>query len=85
MAPINFVPRSRIPVLMINGRYDYMLPLEISQRSLFRLLGAPEKDKRYVVIAGGHVTPMNEVIKETLDWLDRYLGPVQKRTQISAR
>jgi len=81
IAPINFAPRARIPVLMINGRYDFIFPLETSQRPLFRLLGAPEKDKRHVIIAGGHVTPMNDVIKETLKWLDRYLGPVQRQVQ----
>ncbi|MCI0697854.1 SUMF1/EgtB/PvdO family nonheme iron enzyme [candidate division KSB1 bacterium] len=83
--PINFAPRSRVPVLMINGRYDINLPLETSQRPLFRLLGAPEKDKRHAIIAGAHVTPMNEVIKETLNWLDRYLGPVQRQVQTSKK
>ena len=66
---------------MINGRYDFIFPLETSQRPLFRLLGAPEKDKRHAIIAGGHATPMNDVIKETLNWLDRYLGPVQRQVQ----
>ena len=83
VAPINFAPRCKIPVLMINGRYDMVRPLETSQRPLFQLLGTPEKDKRHAIIEGGHVTPMNEVIKETLAWLDRYLGPVQKRMETS--
>jgi hypothetical protein len=65
---------------MINGRHDVKLPLETSQKPLFRLLGTPEGDKRHAVIEGGHVTPMNDVIKHTLDWLDRYLGPVQRPT-----
>jgi len=25
-----------------------------------------------------HIPPRNEFIKETLAWLDRYLGPVEK-------
>jgi hypothetical protein len=70
---------------MINGRSDFIRPLETSQRPLFRLLGAPEKDKRHVIIAGGHVTPMDDVIKKTLNWLDRYLGPVQMQVQSSEK
>jgi cephalosporin-C deacetylase-like acetyl esterase len=75
--PLNFAPRSRIPVLMINGLYDTVLPVERSQRALLNLFGAPEKDKKHAIIAGAHVTPMKQVITESLNWLDRYLGPVQ--------
>ena len=39
--PLNFAPRVTAPVLMLNGRYDFMEPLETSQRPLFRLLGTP--------------------------------------------
>ncbi|MBZ5536860.1 MAG: protein kinase [Acidobacteriia bacterium] len=76
--PFNFVPRFRVPTLMINGQSDFLFPLETSQRPMFRLLGAPEKDKRLVLLEGGHA-PANypTAIKETLDWLDRYLGPVK--------
>jgi hypothetical protein len=40
-------------------------------------LGTPEKDKRHVVFESGHVPPADMLIKEVLDWLDRYLGPVR--------
>jgi hypothetical protein len=41
------------------------------------MLGTPEKDKRLVLLEGGHVPASpNEVIREVLDWLDLYLGPV---------
>ncbi len=75
--PINFAPRARLPVLMLNGRDDFIFPLATSQIPLFRFLGAPEKDKRHVLFDGGHALPRNLVIKEVLDWLDRYLGPVK--------
>jgi hypothetical protein len=40
--------------------------------------GAPEKDKRHVVYKSGHIPPQRqEIIKETLDWLDKYLGPTK--------
>jgi hypothetical protein len=34
----------------------------------------------HIVFTGGHVDFLDrlEVIREALDWLDRYLGPVQK-------
>ena len=74
---INFAPRVTMPVLMINGQYDYFCPLESSQNPMFHFLGTPEKDKRHAVFDGGHVPPHDGLIKETLDWLDRYLGPVR--------
>jgi len=76
---VNFAPRARMPVLMLNGRNDYIFPVETSQDPLFRLFGAPEKDKRHVVLDSGHCPPQQAVIKETLDWLDKYLGPVQTK------
>jgi eukaryotic-like serine/threonine-protein kinase len=56
-----------------------MAPYETSQRPLFRLLGTPEKDKKHVVFDSGHVPPWPDVVRETLDWLDHYLGPVATR------
>jgi dienelactone hydrolase len=73
---LNFAPRIRIPVLMLNGRNDFQLPVEQLQVPLFRLLGSAPADKRHFLVEGGHVVPRQLVVKETLDWLDRYLGPV---------
>jgi serine/threonine protein kinase/predicted esterase len=73
---LNFAPRVKIPVLMINGRYDHIYPVESSQKPFFRFLGTPEKDKVYLLFDGGHTSPRNELIKSVLGWLDRYLGPV---------
>jgi eukaryotic-like serine/threonine-protein kinase len=72
---INFAPRLRIPTLMINGRYDFIFPLEASQDPMFHLLGTPENDKRHLLFDTGHIPPRNEIIRATLDWLDHYLGP----------
>jgi len=75
----HFAPRVKAPVLMLNGRYDDYFLLAASQLPLFRLLGTPEKDKRHVVYeAGQGGYPEKEVIRETLDWLDKYLGPVRR-------
>jgi hypothetical protein len=73
---VNFAPRVRTPTLMINGRDDFIFPLQTSQRLLFDLLGPRPPDKRHALLAGGHIPPRVEVIKEVLDWLDHYLGPV---------
>jgi pimeloyl-ACP methyl ester carboxylesterase len=54
---INFAPRVRVPTLMLNGRYDYFFGVEKSQVPMFRLLGAPEKDKHHVIFETGHVVP----------------------------
>ena len=74
---INFAPRVKLPVLMINGRYDFIFPVEASQNPKFRLLGTPQADKRHLLFDSGHVPPRNDMIRETLDWLDHYLGPVR--------
>ena len=74
--PFHFVSRVRIPVLMLNGRYDSFFPHETSQIPMFKLLGTPEEHKRHLIYDTGHLIPRNQLIKESLEWLDRYLGPV---------
>ncbi len=77
----NFAPRVKVPVLMLNGDSDSTFPVDMSQKRLFTLLGTPSEHKRHVVYPGGHevfaVRP-SQVAREALDWLDRYLGPVQR-------
>jgi tRNA A-37 threonylcarbamoyl transferase component Bud32/dienelactone hydrolase len=73
---VNFASRVRVPVLMVNGRFDFSAPFETNQLPLFRLLGSPAKDKKHVVFDSGHVPPWPDVVRETLDWLDQRLGPV---------
>jgi hypothetical protein len=43
---------------------------------MFVLLGTPPADKKRLVYPGGHSVPRTEMIKESLSWLDHYLGPV---------
>lgn len=62
---------------MLNGKQDYFFPAETSQEPMFRLLGTPPEHKRWVVYEGGHFVPRTQLIKETLDWIDKYLGPVR--------
>ena len=78
--PINFAPRVRIPTLLLGGRQDLAHPLETAQKPFFQLLGTPEKDNKHVIFEGGHAPlKIQSLIKDILDWLDRYLGPVKMR------
>jgi len=77
--PVNFLPRIRIPVLMLSGRYDSSFPLELSQKPFFRLLGTPPAMKKHVLDEGGHFLPRPMMVRESLAWLDQYLGAVQRR------
>jgi eukaryotic-like serine/threonine-protein kinase len=62
---------------MVNGRYDQFFPLATSQNVMFSSLGTKEKDKHRVIFESGHIPPNNQMVKEILDWLDRYQGPVK--------
>ncbi len=73
---VNFLPRVRQPVLMLNGRYDFFFPVESTQEPFYRLLGSKQGQKKHLIYDTGHNIPRNELIKETLNWLDLYLGPV---------
>jgi serine/threonine protein kinase/formylglycine-generating enzyme required for sulfatase activity/cephalosporin-C deacetylase-like acetyl esterase len=74
---INFAPRVKAPILMLNGRYDSIFPTATSQEPMYRLLGTPANQKRRVLFDSGHEFPDAPVIKEALDWLDKYLGKVK--------
>jgi len=75
----DFAPRLRIPVLMVNGRYDYVFSVEKSQDPFFRMLGTPESEKRHVVLDTPHdVTGQRtRLVNAVLEWLDKYLGRVK--------
>jgi dienelactone hydrolase/predicted Ser/Thr protein kinase len=76
----NFVPRVRVPILMINGDQDFIFPLHTTQRPLLAHLGTPEAEKKHVLYPGGHEiagTKRNQLIPEIVAWLDKYLGRVQ--------
>jgi serine/threonine protein kinase len=76
--PFNFVPHFRVPTLVVDGRFDFIFPLEATVRPMFRLLGTPNRDKQLLLWDGGHVPPEGySPEKEALGWFDRYLGPVK--------
>jgi dienelactone hydrolase len=76
----NFLPRVRVPVLMLNGDQDHIFPLQTSQTPFFERLGTPAGDKKHVLYPGGHEingTKRNQIVAEIVAWLDRYLGRVE--------
>jgi hypothetical protein len=74
-------PHVKIPVLMLNGKFDYLYPVETTQKPLFDLLGTPPQHKRHILYDAGHASfPRAECIRDIVDWLDRYQGPTKGRS-----
>ena len=74
---VNFVPRIRTPTLLLYGRNDVGRPVDTVQSRLFRLLGTPAEHKRHAILEGGHTpTRPQDVIREVLQWFDKYLGSI---------
>lgn len=74
---INYLPRVKTPVLMINGDQDFFYPYRTSQIPFYDLLGTPEQDKQLLSFQGSHIVPPDLLIENTLSWLDKYLGVVE--------
>jgi pimeloyl-ACP methyl ester carboxylesterase len=74
----DFAPRLKKPVMMVNGRFDYVFSVDTAQDPLFKMLGTPAADKRHVEFDTPHdVTERRpELIQNVLAWLDKYLGRV---------
>jgi dienelactone hydrolase len=75
--PVQYVRRTQVPVLMLNGKYDFFFPYETSQVPFYELLGTPKDHKKLVVHEFGHAIPATDRARESLAWLDKYLGPVR--------
>ena len=76
-----FARRVKQPVLMVNGSADFTYPAETSQKPLFTQLATTPEHKRHVILPGGHVIinqQRSQVVREVLNWLDRYAGPVAR-------
>jgi tRNA A-37 threonylcarbamoyl transferase component Bud32 len=80
--PWNYAPRVKVPVLMLNGRDDFITPVERSQLPLLHALGTAQKDKHHILFDGGHVNLQfrMDLIGDILRWLDQYLGPVKNNS-----
>jgi class 3 adenylate cyclase/dienelactone hydrolase len=72
---VYFLPRVKIPTLMINGRFDSIWGLDAIM-SMYNLLGTPDNQKKLVLFESDHLSPMADVISETTLWLDQHFGEV---------
>lgn len=71
--PFHLVSPVKQPTVMILARWDSSDPLEKSSQPLFDNLGAPEEEKRLVIVATNHGVfsqERNGVGATSLDWLD---------------
>jgi hypothetical protein len=76
--PMNFAPRIKCPVLLLNGRYDEVFPYEISARPYYNLLPEP---KQLSLFDGGHCPILEVRVPVINKWLDETLGPVKYEQQ----
>ena len=70
-----FLARVKTPTLMINGRYDSIFSLD-GILNMYKLLGTPEPDKKLVLLDSDHLAPKEDLIRESLAWLDLQFGQV---------
>jgi formylglycine-generating enzyme required for sulfatase activity/cephalosporin-C deacetylase-like acetyl esterase len=75
-----YAQRVTTPVLMVNGTEDVAVPLKTSQIPMYELLGTDDQHKEHKLYPGGHGLFglfNKQILKDVLDWLDHYLGPVE--------
>lgn len=76
----NFAPRVRAPVLMINGRHDFLFPYEASQVPMFDSFGSEPTAKKHALYDAHHDVfgqfP-GAIRAGVLDWLESNLGRVR--------
>ena len=78
--PFNFLPRVRVPILLVNGDEDFIFPVQTMQLPFMAHLGTPEAHKDHQILQGGHEitsTKRTQVFSILVAWLDKYLGRVQ--------
>ena len=74
-----YAERVNVPVLMVNGKEDFLVP-QMNSHSLYERLGTPKEHKEYKTYPGGHgiyALFYKQIQADVLAWLDRYLGRVE--------
>ena len=68
---INHLPRIKTPFLMLNGEQDYLVP-KSAANFFYQFTGTPAEDKKIIFYDSGHwPLPRNQMIKETLSFIDK--------------
>lgn len=73
LIPFNIMSSIRIPMLIIHGDQDFLVPLEEAERGYGIINGLNDKNELYIVKGGDHTFSKKEhtieVINKTLSWL----------------
>ena len=77
MDVLNFAPRMKIPVLSSTAGTISSSPKKHRRSCFLRRSALRRMTSAESCTDTGHNLPRNEMITETLDWLDKYLGPVK--------
>ncbi len=72
--PVNFLPRVRVFLIMLDGRHDYFFPVETSQKPFFEYLGTPKEHRRWVVYPEAHNVPRPSGARDWTTCISRYLS-----------
>jgi hypothetical protein len=75
---ISYIPRISMPLLMMNGRYDTLVGYDHSALPMYEMVATPAEHKVILDYPTDHIPPKAEYVKEILNWLDKYLGPVSQ-------
>lgn len=77
IVPLDIMDSIKVPVLIVQGDRDPLIPVEEAIRAYEKTRGVNEKNELYIVRGGDHTFSKKEhtleVIKKTLDWI-RSLG-----------
>jgi dienelactone hydrolase len=74
----SYTPFIKVPILMLNGKYDYFFPSETSQKPMFELIGTNKNDKYWYLHESSHTVPLDEFTKKVKIFLDKYSKPSGK-------
>jgi serine/threonine protein kinase/formylglycine-generating enzyme required for sulfatase activity len=72
---INFASHIRGPIMLLHGKYDDNLSLKREAEPLFKILPEP---KQMVTYEGGHVPPLDLLVKTMNGFFDQSMGPVKR-------
>lgn len=73
IVPLDIIDSIKVPMLIVQGDKDPLIPVEVAMRAYEKIKGVNEKNELYIVRGGDHTFSKREhtveVIKKTLDWI----------------